>query len=83
MTLSIPINSETEARLRLLAEESGVDLPTLVSQLVEQAAGPGEAQGISPQEFDQSLDELFAGDQQALPSSHLTYSRQDIYHDRD
>jgi hypothetical protein len=84
MTLSIPINSETESRLRLLAEESGVDLLTFVSKLVERAAaGSFDEPLLNTEEFDQALDQLFAADREPLPESELTYSRNDIYHDRD
>jgi hypothetical protein len=38
MVLSIPISSETESRLRRLADAAGKDVKEYVSQMVEQAA---------------------------------------------
>ena len=39
MVLSIEIAPQTEARLRQQAEAVGKDVPTFVSQLIEQATG--------------------------------------------
>jgi predicted transcriptional regulator len=60
MTLQISISSETEGRLRRLAESAGKDVSTFVSQLVEQAAAKP------------ALDELLAPLRQQFADSGVT-----------
>jgi predicted transcriptional regulator len=60
MTLQISISSETESRLRHLAESAGKDVSTFVSQLVEQAAAKP------------ALDELLAPLRQQFAESGVT-----------
>ena len=84
MTLSVPVNPDTEARLRHLAEDAGKDLGAYVSELVERAAAAHTVNGnSSAADFDDALEELFAADTRRLPAVPLTYSRQDIYFDQD
>lgn len=84
MTLSLSLNPDTEARLRLLAQQAGKELDAYVSDLVERAAAARSANGAqSMLDFERALDELFSGDPRKLPSVPLTYSRQDIYIDND
>jgi predicted DNA-binding protein len=84
MTLSVPLNPQTEARLRQLAEQAGKDLSAYVSELVERAAVDDATNGLqSVADFDMALDELFQADTRKLPPVPLTYSRQDIYVDHD
>ena len=71
-----------------MAEQAGQDVAQYVSDLVARAASISPANGgngstTSAREFDRALDELFAADTRKLPSLPLTYSRQDIYADRD
>jgi predicted DNA-binding protein len=84
MTLHLPIDSETEARLRRLAEQAGKDLTAYVSEVIERAVYAQITKGAhSVAEFDKALDELFAGDTRKLPAVPLTYTREDIYLDHD
>jgi len=82
MTLSVPIDADTEARLRLLANEAGKDLGTYILELVSSATLIATHNGTnSVADFDNALDELFAGDKRRLPSLPLNFSREDIYFD--
>jgi hypothetical protein len=84
MTLTVPVNPDTEARLRHLAQDAGKDLVAYVSELVEQAAAAPAGNGTSSAaDFDNALEELFAGDTRRLPPVPLEYSRDDIYFHQD
>lgn len=84
MTLSVSFKPDTEARLRRLAEQAGKDLASYVSEIVEGAAAARAGNGRqTPDDFDNALNELFAGDTRKLPPVPLAYSRDDIYLDQD
>jgi hypothetical protein len=84
VTLSIPLNPIAEERLRHLAEQAGTDVTGFISQLIEQVASTSASKHISsPNDFDQAMDELFAGDTRKLPPISLNYSREEIYFEHD
>jgi hypothetical protein len=84
MTISVPIDAETEAHLRTIAQQAGKELKDYVAEIVQSAAtAPATPDPRSAADFDDALDELFAGDTRKLPAMALTYSREDIYHDHD
>ena len=75
MVLQLHINSETEDRLRHLADAAGKGLTAFVAEIVQQAAAaPLAPVAGSPEDFEQALDELFAADNRKLPATSLTYS---------
>jgi len=68
----------------MMAQEAGKELKNYVAEIVQSAAtAPATVGSHSAADFDDALDELFAGDTRKLPAMALTYSREDIYHDHD
>lgn len=76
MVLNIPLDAAAEDRLRDRASRAGVDVAEFVRRLVDEAARDDAAV-----QFDATLDEVFAADQQALPATSCSYSRDQIYSD--
>jgi len=84
MILHVPLNPGVEERLRRIARQAGTDVTAYVSQLIEHVALTGPLDPVfSAADFDQAIDELFAGDTRKLPCTPLTYPRNDIYFEHD
>ncbi|MGD0461878.1 MAG: hypothetical protein ABSB74_05260 [Tepidisphaeraceae bacterium] len=85
MTVTIQLQDQTVEALAAQAAVRGISLEAYLVDLAKTHAHEAQAAPIldAVRDFDQTLDELFAGDARPLPSFPLSYSREDIYSDRD
>lgn len=84
---TIQIEDGIALALRAQADARGLSLAgylrAVAEQVPEHIAPPKNDPLQGAQDFDAALDELFAGDTRDLPSSSLTYTRDEIYFDHD
>lgn len=90
---TIQVDEGTVAALKSQAAAHGLTVDEYLRRLAvlheNAAVAPISAGSVqtdaskATDEFDRTLDELFAGDNRALPETALTYSREDIYLDHD
>jgi hypothetical protein len=89
MTVTLNLSAETQRKLYKQAAQAGQTPETYIEQLVERdtqaahgVAGTGAADQLSPDEFDQRLDELAEG-LPGLGPLPADWSRADLYADHD
>jgi hypothetical protein len=85
MTVSIQIDDRIASALKEQAEALGLTLDQYLQRIAsERVAVPGRNENVqAADDFDAALDQLFASDMRPLPSSSLTYRRDEIYPDHD
>lgn len=87
MAITIQVEEQVAEALKSLAEAGGLSLEEYLRKIAENAqpsvVPPNGSAADAVRDFDAALDELFAGDARKLPSTPLTYSREDIYFDHD
>lgn len=83
MSMTIQLEDRTAKALLDRAAARGMTLEAYLNTVAELVPAEQVAASQTARDFDQALDELFAGDARKLPADSSTHTREDIYFDRD